>query len=108
MTAANRERADRIHSLAELIERLGVGGVGLAEILDSLAEAVTIRTPQHEIIHANRAALVHMRFDSLEELKARGANSIMDDYIVRDEEGNDLTMEDVPSVRQLAGEAAGV
>lgn len=99
------ERASQsIGSLDELIEALGTGGVGLAEILDSLAEAVTIRNPQG-IAHANRAALKSMGFDSVEEMQARGAGSIFEDYIVQAEDGRALTMADVPSVRQLAGEA---
>jgi len=36
--------------VGELVQRLGTGGVGLAEILDSLAEAVTIRNPQYHIV----------------------------------------------------------
>jgi serine phosphatase RsbU (regulator of sigma subunit) len=95
-----------IRSLPELIERLGSGDVGLTEILDSLGEAVTIRNPQHEIIHANKRAVEHMQFESVEDLVAAGPTSIMADYIVQDEAGNDLTMEDMPSVRQLAGRPA--
>lgn len=78
----------------------------MAAILDSLAEAVTIRDPSHHIVYANPAALAHMGFSSLKELQARGVNSIISDYIVQDEQGNELTMEDIPSVRQLAGESA--
>lgn len=103
---AEQQHSTAVHSLAELTDRLGTAGIGLAEILDSLAEAVTIRSPDHEIIFANRAAVAHMHFDSLEELKARGTSSIIGDYVVQDEQGNALTMADVPSVRQLAGEAA--
>ncbi len=73
------------------------------EILDSLAEAVTIRN-QHGIVHANRAALESMGFESVEEMQARGAGAIFKDYIVQAEDGSELTMADVPSVRQLAGE----
>ncbi|MBV8431151.1 MAG: SpoIIE family protein phosphatase [Solirubrobacterales bacterium] len=91
-------------TLAELVERLGAGRVGLEEILDSLAEAVTIRN-QTGIVHANRAALAHMGFGSVEEMQAKGAGQIMQDYVVHDEHGQELTMADVPSVRQLAGES---
>ncbi len=100
------EGAPLVRSLADLIARLGAQGAGLAEILDSLGEAVTIRNPQHEIIHANRRAVEHMHFDSLEELLRAGPALIMSDYIVQDEAGNHLAMEDIPSVRQLAGEDA--
>ena len=103
---AGSSRPAAIHSLDELVERLGTAGIGLAEILDSLAEAVTIRAPGNEIIYANRAAVEHMHFDSLEELQRRGPNSIIEDYIVQDERGNELSMADLPSVRQLAGQEA--
>ncbi len=92
-----------IGSLPELIERLGTAGTGMAEILDSLGEAVTIRS-QSGIVHANRAALESMGFSTVEEMQARGAGRIFEDYIVQDEQGRELTMADVPSVRQLAGE----
>jgi serine phosphatase RsbU (regulator of sigma subunit) len=106
MTVEESEHSQPIRSLPELIERLGSVGVGLTEILDSLGEAVTIRNPQHEIIHANRRAVEHMHFESVEDVMRAGPNSIMADYIVQDEAGNDLTMEDIPSVRQLAGQPA--
>jgi serine phosphatase RsbU (regulator of sigma subunit) len=89
-------------TLDELVERLGTRGVGWVEILDSLAEAVTIRN-QTGILHANRAAVQSMGFESVEELLARGAGNIIEDYIIQDEDGRPLTMADVPSVRQLAG-----
>jgi PAS domain S-box-containing protein len=91
-------------TLPELLHRLGAAG-GLAEILDSLAEAVTIRN-QDGIVHANRAALESMGFNSVEEMQARGAGAIIEDYIVQGEDGREVTMADIPSVRQLAGEAA--
>jgi serine phosphatase RsbU (regulator of sigma subunit) len=106
MTLDDPEPEQPIRSLPDLIERLGTGGIGLAEILDSLGEAVTIRNPQHEIIYANRRAVEHMQFDSVEELVRAGPISIMSDYLVQDEQGRELTMEDMPSVRQLAGAPA--
>jgi len=101
------EEPGAILSLRELDAQLGSGGRGLAQILDSLAEAVTIRDPHHHILYANRAALEHMGFSSLGELQRRSPQSIMADYIVLDEHGNELTMDAIPSVRQLAGGEAG-
>ena len=95
-----------LQSLHDLVARLGKGGVALAEILDSLAEAVTIRDPDHNIVYANQAAVRSMGFDSLEELKARGPDAIMLDYVVSAEDGREMTMDDIPSVRQLAGKPA--
>jgi serine phosphatase RsbU (regulator of sigma subunit) len=79
---------------------------GLTDILDALAEAVTIRDPDHHILYANRAALAHMGFDSLEEIQRTPPGSIMAGYLVQDENGNDVTMDQIPSVRLLAGEDA--
>ncbi|HLY49520.1 MAG TPA: GAF domain-containing SpoIIE family protein phosphatase [Solirubrobacteraceae bacterium] len=106
MTLDDPEPEQPIHSLPDLVERLGTGGIGLGEILDSLGEAVTIRNPQHQIIYANRRAVEHMHFDSLDELVRAGPTSIMSDYIVQDERGRELSMQDIPSVRQLAGAPA--
>src|SRR5579864_692683 len=106
MTVDSRDPRPTIGSLPELVARLGAAGSGLAEILDSLGEAVTIRSPSG-LVHANRAALESMGFSSVEEMQARGAGRIFDDYIVQDEHGRELTMADVPSVRQLAGELGG-
>jgi len=47
-----------------------------------------------------------MGFGSLEELRRRSPRSLMDDYIVTDEQGKPLRMEDLPSVRLLRGEQA--
>ena len=71
-----------------------------------LAEAVTIRDPEGQIVYANRTALTSMGFGSLEELRSRTTVSIMDEYIVEDEHGQPLSMQDVPSVRMMNGEPA--
>ncbi|MDX6682623.1 MAG: hypothetical protein QOG94_2662 [Solirubrobacteraceae bacterium] len=81
-------------------------GPGFGEILDVLGEAVTIRDRGDRIIYANRAALRQMGFASLDDLRARPPGSIMDAYLVSDEFGRQLTMDDIPSVRLLRGEPA--
>jgi hypothetical protein len=45
-----------------------------------------------------------MGFSSLDELQRRPPGSIMGDYLVTDEHGMRLTMDDIPSVRLLRGE----
>jgi PAS domain S-box-containing protein len=97
--------SERAVLLAALEAALRGRGPGFAEILDALGEAVTIRDRANHIIYANRAALDDMGFASLAELQARPPGSIMDDYIVSGEDGRELTMDDVPSVRLLRGEA---
>jgi serine phosphatase RsbU (regulator of sigma subunit) len=47
-----------------------------------------------------------MGFDSLDELQRRSSRSIMGDYIVQDELGNPLELEDVPSMRLMQGAPA--
>ncbi len=77
-----------------------------AQILDVLAEAVTVRDRDDRIVYANRAALEDMGFASLAELQERLPKSIMAEYLVRDELGRELSMSDIPSVRLLRGERA--
>ncbi len=94
-------------SLVELLERLRGERPGFAEILDALAEAVTIRDPADRIIYANRAAVERMGFASAEDLQSRPPQAILGDYIVTDEQGREVGMESIPSVRLLAGQPAG-
>jgi PAS domain S-box-containing protein len=93
------ERTELLHELEAQLR----GGPGFPEILDALAEAVTIRDPHHHIIYANRAAVNHMGFASLDELQRRPPQSIIGDYTVHDEHGREVTMDDIPSVRLMAG-----
>ncbi len=81
-------------------------GPEFTELLETLAEAVTIRDPNDRILYANRAALRHLGFDTLQDLQATSLHSIMDQYLVFDEHGRELTMNDVPSVRVLRGQTA--
>lgn len=95
---------ERVELLRELEVQLRAGAPGMAQILDALAEAVTIRDPHDHIIYANEAAVRHMGFGSLEELQHRPPQAILDDYIVQDDAGNQVTMSDIPSVRLLSGQ----
>ena len=66
---------------------------------------MTIRDRDGRIAYANRTALASMGFASLDELHSRSSRSIMEDYIVEDESGTALTLEDVPSMRMMHGES---
>ena len=77
-----------------------------AQVLDVLAEAVTIRDGADHIIYANHAALDDLGFTTLAELQSRPPGEIMADYHVRDEFGRPLSMDDMPSVRLMRGEPA--
>lgn len=73
-------------------------------IVGSLSDAITIRDCEHRFLYANQAAIDHLGFDSWEELRQTPPASIMSDYIVRGEDGREIAMEDIPSVRILRGE----
>jgi PAS domain S-box-containing protein len=89
-----------------LSQRLARGDTSLfTELVELLAEAVTVRSAEGEIVYANQAALAHLGFASMDELRLRSSQSIMDDYIVENEHGQPLTMDDVPSVRLMHGRA---
>jgi PAS domain S-box-containing protein len=75
-------------------------------IIGSLAEAVTIRDLSGRIVYANDAALASMGFASVEEIRERPPQSIIEEYIVTDEDGEPVPMDRIPSVRLLAGEPA--
>lgn len=47
-----------------------------------------------------------MGFSSLEELRSRPSAEIMADYVVEDEHGKRLSIEDIPSIRLMHGEDA--
>lgn len=75
-------------------------------IVGELSDPVTIRDREHRIIYANRAALAHLGFDSLDELRATPPDQIMSEYRVVGEDGREISMGEVPSVRILRGDPA--
>ena len=75
-------------------------------IVGSLADPVTIRDRGDRLLYANPAALEHLGVESLEQLRVTNPASIMDGYRVTGEDGRDITMDDIPSVRILRGERA--
>jgi PAS domain S-box-containing protein len=109
-----RDRSDVVaaeHQRAQLIAQLESALRGSEQrftgIVDALAEAVTIRDLDDQIVYANRAALDSMGFASLEQMRAAPPISIMDAYIVTGEDGREIRMDDIPSVRLLRGEQHG-
>jgi PAS domain S-box-containing protein len=98
--------SERAQLLEALEAQLRGRDPGFGEILDALAEAVTIRDPHNHILYANRAALDQMGFSSLADMQRQPPGAIFADYLVHDEHGQPLTMEQIPSVRLLAGKSA--
>ncbi len=89
-------------SLGEQI--LSGQGPEFAELLESLGESLTIRDRVGEVVYANRAALRSLGFETLDDLRRHGLDGVMADYVVHDEHGNEVSMDDIPSVRLLRGE----
>jgi PAS domain S-box-containing protein len=75
-------------------------------IVGSVSDPVTIRDREHRIVYANSAALDQLGFQSWEQLRETPPESIMSDYLVRGQDGREIAMEDIPSVRILRGERA--
>jgi PAS domain S-box-containing protein len=73
-------------------------------IVGSLSDAVTIRDRHHRFVYANSAALAHLGFETWEALQATAPAEIMADYLVWTEDGDEVTMDDIPSVQILRGE----
>ncbi|MGA2924814.1 MAG: SpoIIE family protein phosphatase [Solirubrobacteraceae bacterium] len=75
-------------------------------IVGSLGDPVTIRDRQDRIVYANQSALAYLGFTSWEQLRSTPPAQIMADYLVSGEDGREVVMDDIPSVRILRGEPA--
>ena len=98
------QEAERQQLLDELERALAGSEQRLQAIVDSLAEAITIRGPDNRIVYANRAALERLGMSSLAELAAADPRELMGSYPTFDERGRPIDMDDLPSVRLLRGE----
>jgi serine phosphatase RsbU (regulator of sigma subunit) len=75
------------------------GGLRFTQLLDALAEAITIRTPSNEIVFANQAALALVGVESIDELQELTEESQLGNYEISDERGHPLTLDDLPSAQ---------
>ena len=102
------ERRDAEHERGLLLEELQGALKGseqrLSVVVNALAEAVTIRGPDDHLIYANQAALDRLGFASLEDLRSADPRALMGPYETVGEDGREIRMEDLPSVRLLRGE----
>ena len=98
------QEAERQQLLDELELALAGSEQRLQAIVDSLAEAITIRGPDKRLVYANRAALERLGMSSLAELAAADPRELMGSYTTLDELGRPIDMDDLPSVRLLRGE----
>ncbi|MGH2831431.1 MAG: SpoIIE family protein phosphatase [Solirubrobacteraceae bacterium] len=95
---------ERQNLLDELQRALQGSEQRLATIVDALAEAVTIRGHDNHLIYANRAALERLDMSSVEELRCADPRALMGPYETVTEDGREIRMDDLPSVRLLRGE----
>ncbi len=98
------QEAERQQLLEQLERALAGSEQRLRAIVDSLAEAITIRSPDNRLVYANRAALARLGMGSVEQLAAADPRELMAPYRAEDEHGRPVALEDLPSVRLLRGE----
>jgi PAS domain S-box-containing protein len=84
---------------------LDVQGPELAELLELVGEAVTVRDRHDRFVYANRTALHNLGFASIEELQAYPDGSLLDRFVVYDEAGKEMGRSTFPTPRAAAGEA---
>ena len=81
-------------------------GPELAELLELVGEAVTVRDRQDRFVYANRTALNNLGFASIEELRAHPDGSVLDRFVVFDEAGNEMGRSTFPTPRAAAAESS--
>lgn len=99
-------RADSDGAGVDLGSLLGIEADApkLTSVLDTLAEAVTIRAPDNSLIYANRAALDRMGMATLAELQNADPRALMAGFETTDQDGRPISLRELPSVRLLRGE----
>jgi PAS domain S-box-containing protein len=76
----------------------------LAAMLVNLAEAVTLSDERGRMVFANQAAAELLGASTPEELMQAPPGSIMERFIVLDEQGKELSLENMPGRRLFSGE----
>jgi PAS domain S-box-containing protein len=88
-------------------ERLVSGqGPEFADLLESLDDAITVRDLSGELVYANRAARMALGLSSVDNLRHRSLDAAVSDYLIHDERGEIVTLDDFPSAKLLRGEPA--
>jgi serine phosphatase RsbU (regulator of sigma subunit)/PAS domain-containing protein len=85
--------------MAELLE----ARQRMEAVVGSMADAVTIRDATGHLIYANDAAMHMMGLPVTDDIAARDPGELFNEFLVADADGNPLEMNDLPSVRLLAG-----
>jgi PAS domain S-box-containing protein len=77
----------------------------LEAILVNLAEAITVEDPDGQTVFANQAAARLLGLATAGELTSAQPGAIMPRFLVLDEHGRELGLEDMPGRRLLVGES---
>jgi PAS domain S-box-containing protein len=77
----------------------------LDAVFANVAEAITVVDPEGRTVLANRAAAELLGFERPEDLAATPSAEVIAKFIVRDEHGSELSLDDLPSRRTLRGAA---
>ena len=91
---------------AGLYAELTTAEAQLGAALDSLADAVTILTPQGRMIYANEAAARMMGYASAAEMRATPSFEIVERYEMLSEDGRPIPIDELPGRAVLRGETA--
>ena len=76
----------------------------LADILDSVADGITVQEPDGRVVYANATALRLIGFESLDDLLATPPAEITSRFTMVDEAGNELSAAALPGRCALAGD----
>jgi sigma-B regulation protein RsbU (phosphoserine phosphatase) len=79
----------------------------LEEILESIAEAITVEDRHGRIVYANRAAAMLIGTESASELIGAEPGSLFARFEIFDEQGRTLALDDMPGRRLFRGEDRG-
>jgi PAS domain S-box-containing protein len=79
----------------------------LEAILANLAEAITVEGPSGETVFANRAAAELLGAASVEEITSARPGEFGSRFLIFDDQGRELSLEEMPGRRLFAGEQPG-
>ena len=79
----------------------------LRNIVDAVADGITVLRRDGGIVYANDAAARACGFESADELLAAGRDEILSRFEIQDEEGAPLSAAELPGSRVLRGKPAG-
>jgi PAS domain S-box-containing protein len=105
VSALREAERERERLVEELRLALRAAELRFEMIVGELSDPVTIRDRSDRIVYANRAALRHLGFESAEDLRQTPPAEIMAGYVVLGEDGREVSMDRIPSVRMLRGES---